>query len=194
MKHTLIIATFALLLTACGGGGTSSDGGTSTGGPLLVTNTAGGQTDITGIWLACFPGVPGVSFDTSHAEIFYTDSRSLTVASHTSANGTCAGSGTGQSIPITYGQLVLQADITTAGWKDSTGTTVAPPLAQNGTTLPATPSATTLLITTNVLTGATATIARVVDATSPANIVMYDVTIDNINGSFVNTSPTFTKP
>ena len=205
MKHSFIIATVALLLTACGGGGTSSDGGTSTnntggtstGGSILVTNTSGGQTDIAGTWVrACTPGTPGLSFafDVQSYETFNGNTHERGVYQYTTQNGTCTGAATiAHSLTDT---LVLQADIATVGWKDATGFGFlpTPPMAQNGAgPLPATPSATSLLDTH--LGGTVATFARVVDATDAAagNIVMYNVTIGNTNGATVDSVAKFTK-
>ena len=102
MKHTLIITTVALLLTACGGGSTSSDTA-NTPTEVLVTNTDGGKTDITGTWLGtCVPGIPGSFFDSVAVETFSGNTHKVTINDYPSADGTCSGTATGFTLPSTF--------------------------------------------------------------------------------------------
>lgn len=183
LNITAILISTALL-SACGGGGGSTPVTT-----IKVTNTDGGKTDITGSWLTsnCFPGLVGVKPDYKFIETFSgTNTYGLVAKGYTTTDGTCSGTQTEEG-RIT-GTFTIGSDLMANGWINGTTTLVAAPTAQDGSTLPATPSGTKLVITLATKTGSFASLTsprtymRVVDATMPANVAIYDLYNDGVNG------------
>ena len=183
MKKTFVIATVALLLTACGSDTTSSSTSpntTSTPTTVDVVNMSGGTTDIAGTWLtACSQDLtPGPDF--TFAETFAPNSYVLVEKNYSTTNGTCGGTATDAG--SVTGTFTVPGTVTSTGWDDGGGTAVAAPIAQDGiTTLHATPTATVLTVSIVISTGVLATTAttrdvvRAVDASVANNIAIYDV-------------------
>ena len=202
MKNTFIrtaaLAATLSLLTACGADSTSTPTSTPPATTIKVTDMSGGQTDITGVWVTrCFANPAG---DFHYLEEFSgTNTYLLTENTYTTTDGSCGGTAT--TAGTVTGTFTLSTDVTATGWIDGSGASIAAPTAQNGTsTLPATPSATTLLTTVTTVSGTFAmpannpmSVRRAVDVTNPANIALYDIYDDGVNGLVADISLKATK-
>ena len=194
MKNTFIrtaaLAATLSLLTACGADSTSTT--------IKVTDMSGGQTDISGVWATgCFARTTG---DHIWLESFSgTNAYLLTKVTYTTTDGSCGGTAT--TAGTEAGTFTISTDVTATGWIDGNGASIAAPTAQNGTsTLPATPTATTLNMTITAVTGSQTMpttnpydLQRAVDASDPANIALYDVWDDGVNGLVTDMSFKATK-
>ena len=204
MKNTFIrtaaLAATLSLLTACGADSTSTpDSAPATTTPattIKVTDMSGGQTDITGVWTSgCYALATG---DINFLEEFSgTSTYELTRKQYTTTDGSCGGTAT--AVGTEVGTFTISTDVTATGWVDSNDLSIAAPTAQNGTsTLPATPTATTLNMTITAATG-TQTMPtqnpfnsyRAVDVTDSANITFYE--LNNSANGLVAVSSKSTK-
>ncbi len=206
MKNTFIrtaaLAATLSLLAACGADSTSTpDSAPATTTPattIKVTDMSGGQTDITGVWATgCFANLAG---DNSYLEEFSgTNTYVLTENVYATTDGSCGGTAT--TAGTQTGTFTISTDVTATGWDDGTGVSIAAPTAQDGTnTLPATPVATNLLTTITTASGSFTipvnnpiSVRRAVDASNPANIALYDVYDDGVNGFIADVSLKATK-
>jgi hypothetical protein len=144
-----VLALALVSLASCGGGSSTSGGSTSSAATLNVTNMAGGKTNIAGTWVtSCIAFTPDYKIKIELTSSTY----KLTTTNYTTSDGSCGGA---TSIYGTEsGTLTLGADSSATGWIDSTtGALTTPPLAKDGSQLPATPTATLITYVATAATG-----------------------------------------
>ena len=133
---------------------------------VVVTNSLGGQTDITGTWESgCYAPSGAQVVDKSYLDEFSgTNTYSFTKIEYTTTDGSCGGVGT--EAGFASGTFTYDGDFTAVGWIDVNGNAVLSPLEQAGAFyLPANPIGTQLTVTYTIATGSAAGITT--DTFSP---------------------------
>lgn len=136
---------------------------------ILVTNSSGGQSDITGTWVTkCYPGDPATStFDMQYMDAFSgSNTYTVTEYEYATTNGSCGGTGTERGAGS--GTFTFDGDFAAAGWFDINGVAAPAPLNQAGTaSLSATPTGSQLTVTYTTATGTMAPKLNLTDTFSP---------------------------
>ena len=135
---------------------------------ILVTNSLGGLTDITGTWESgCYAPSGAQVVDKSYLDEFSgTNTYSFTKIEYPTTDGSCGGVGT--EAGFASGTFTYDGDFTAVGWIDAKGNAVLSPLEQAGSFyLPANPIGTQLTVTYTTATGSASGVLNTSDTFSP---------------------------